>query len=67
VNKYSHPVHLLDVRKDENELIDNSISSDGPTDQFQSRVVGIIEDEVIKIEVTQSRSTNTPRQLSLSD
>jgi len=55
------------VCKDENELIDDSISSDRPADQFQCRIIGVIEDEVIKVKVTQARSTNTSRQLWLSE
>jgi hypothetical protein len=48
----SHPVHLLGVREDENKLIDNTIRPDRPANQFQSRVIRIIEDKVIEVKVT---------------
>lgn len=49
--------------EDENELIDDSIRSYRSADQFQGRIVGIVEDEVIEVKVTQSRSPNTTSQL----
>lgn len=59
----SHPVHLLQVGEDENELIDDSIRSYRSADQFQGRIVGVVENEVIEVKVTQSRSPNTTSQL----
>lgn len=58
-----HPVHLPNVGEHENELIDDSVRSHGPTDQFQSCIVGIIENEVMEVKVTQSRSPNAASQL----
>lgn len=39
------------MSKLEDELIDNTIDSHGPTDQLKFGVCGIVEDEVVLIEV----------------
>lgn len=45
------------------EFIDDSVNPDRATNQFQLSVLGILEDEVVLVEVRQSVPPNAPRQL----
>lgn len=51
------------MRQLEDKFIDDAIHSNSPTDQFQFRVAGILENEVIPIKLRQLLSPNTSRQL----
>lgn len=49
----------------ENELVHNSVSANCAADQLEGCVIRIAVDEVIQVEVAQTRSPNAPSQLAL--
>jgi hypothetical protein len=57
--KNLHPIHLFHMSEAKNELVDNSICTDRPADEFKCCIVGITEDEVIEIKMAETGSSNT--------
>ena len=47
----------------ENKLVHNPIRPNCPADEIQLRVVGIVEDEVMQVKVTQTCATNASSEL----
>lgn len=47
----------------ENELVNDAIRAHRSANQLQGCVVGVVEDEVVKIEVAQARTSNASGQL----
>jgi hypothetical protein len=45
------------------KLVDDSVCTDCPADEFERSIVGIIEDEVVEIEVAETSSSNASSQL----
>lgn len=45
------------------KLVDDSVRTDCPADEFKRSIVGIIEDEVVEIEVAETSSSNASSQL----
>lgn len=48
----------------EDEFVDDSVNSNSPADQLQSRVLGIVEDEVVEIELAQMSAPNASGKLA---
>lgn len=47
----------------EDELIYDPIGAHGAAHELEARIVGVVEDEVVEVEMAQTSSTNTPGQL----
>ena len=58
-NGYVQPIDLSIMCKAENKLINDSIDSYGPADEVQCSIIGIIEDEMVSIEICQVIPSDT--------
>lgn len=54
------------MSKGKNKFVDDAIGSNRSADQFQCRIIRIVENKMIQVEVTQLRSANPSRQLVVS-
>lgn len=63
--KYLQPVDLFVVSEAEDELVHDPIGANRAADQLQRCIIRIAVDEVVKVEVAQTRSSNASGQLVL--
>lgn len=61
--QYSQPVNLFVMGNTEVELVNHSINSNRSTDEFETCIVGVVEDEVMQVELGQAGSPNASGQL----
>lgn len=57
------PIYLQIVRELEDELINYPINANCTTDEFHFRVFRIFEDEMIRVETSKLRTSNTAGHL----
>ncbi len=53
------------MRETEDEFVYHAINAHGSADEFQGRIVRVVEDEVVQVELAQSLSSNAAGQLGL--
>lgn len=46
------------MRETEDEFVYHTVNPHGSADEFQARVVGVVEDEVVQVELAQALSAN---------
>lgn len=60
------PGNLLVVRKAKDELVHNAVYPDRSTNKLKRRIIGIIPDEMMPVEVGQSRAPDSSGHLQSS-
>jgi uncharacterized protein YaaW (UPF0174 family) len=61
---YLQPIYHLVMSEHESKLINHAVCANRTTNKLKLRVVGVVEDEMVLIEVGQTRTSNATRQLN---
>lgn len=60
---YPQPVNLFVVCETKDELVDHPIDAHSSANEFKCCVIGIVEDEMVEIELAQASSADPSGQL----